>query len=521
MSYNAVAQPVVNPDIVAPFLFSSGIPSCNFAVFSDSYGQRMTNSRAIDGIALSWDPPFGFASLHTAAGNTSPMFPSNQTGTAATYAGDAYIEQGTQVTDDVFNGGFYPGCPYGGITQIRGGTGYTAGAADRFLNWRFNNTFSAGVITNWISAISGWYYSPVFWYQGSSLPNSGVYMQNCNFGTGATNGTLVGAQNLTTAFDGAAVDGLLQRLGARILLDTSADANIRVVYRDTGNELLAATRAVTYVAMGGGVVARWVGGSVASNLHTGGTLAQGLSLAAFGTASQAYADHANAGTASAVVKRGLNREYKRQFQCLFPDQNRPWVISILMGPETGDAATQAASVNAILNRMKGILTVGLGLGDDSDDDNISGMNVTQPIVFLLIGCWATGDGAGVLDPDSTQQQDVFYTVCRQRSDTAFVSLYGLLGGIVFGNIADSGQVAWATARGWNAWATNGGAVDMSTKDCLDSGELHPADDTSIAFFMRLVRNALYPYRNGWSQYVPGRQEFRRRQPRPLGYGRAG
>jgi hypothetical protein len=84
-----------------------------------------------------------------------------------------------------------------------------------------------------------------------------------------------------------------------------------------------------------------------------------------------------------------------------------------------------------------------------------------------------------------------YNVATTRNDTFFISLYALLGGILWDNTDTGGdQSAWAedTSRNWDAIVHDGGGspLDASDKNYLGASKIHPATEPDASFFLSYV-----------------------------------
>lgn len=275
------------------------------------------------------------------------------------------------------------------------------------------------------------------------------------------NWTISSADTIMSAvIIGPAVDQTGYNLiGSKHTIPTTSAAVMAATLRDDAGVIVAGTSRVAYC---GGILKRSVGG---------------VDIAVLAEASWQSLDWGVDVAADASNKRFTDEEMARFLDLIFPDKSKPLVVVWLEGDEGTALETYITNVDTRQDRFNTLWTA---LGGAS-------------IQHLLIGVYHGGS-----QENSERQNEAYWTVAESRTDTLYVNLYGLLGGILWDNTDTGGdQSAWATAHGWDAIVRNGDTVDASAEDYLASG-IHPQSEEAAFFFMYVAWEKITAIASGGS-----------------------
>ncbi|MHC5007577.1 MAG: hypothetical protein ACYTGF_09505 [Planctomycetota bacterium] len=436
------------PDSIVQAFWSQ--ETTNLLCVGDSIMNNGSPARLYDAILRSWDIPAGWRGFHaTTAGNSGVR---RWLGWVSGYDGVDASRVVRSVTQPSFGGTHFYGLPHQHLEHDVG-----IGFQNEELGCRIERAqlrlsgFDLGTVSEWYTG------NPItaqVMYLYNSAPAAGeAYTADVNVGVGAGIGALDGGpwryasdftpqHGLSDIATGGPGLNLINRKHP-IPTDDGPDF-MRLTLRCTDNwelsqQLWCMHLGVKVDGGPGGVIA----GILAENSWD----------------SDAWVPDA---PADAATKQFTNNELDRYLDLMYDDKTSPLYIVIVEGPENTPLDEYVANNHARNDRFQAAW------------QRVGGSEVR----FIYIGIYRTGD-----DALACNNNEAFFRTADQRSDTYFVSLYGLLGGILWDNSDTGGdQSAYAEAQGWDAIEINDGVLDMSNRHALDAAARHPANEPAAFFF---------------------------------------
>jgi hypothetical protein len=496
-NFDALTDVAYGPQNVINMFWSSSLR--NLMTLGDSFTQaNLQYYRMGAAIMRAWDHPAGWRGMHLPVSTAVDSYMAHWN---VGVAPQTIANRQEQVAETIYNDTFMMGAPISGVYEwhVGGGTWDNSAQANRLLRadqLMIEHNDSGTYPTNtddWLTG-KGLTVQPIYMYHSGGGAHDGMVTE-FTIRTRANGNTLIGTYNLVNDVD------------PRIGLEDGADAG-----KSGWNMLEVKVPLLTTVASDASMFMcshdNW--DAIADNrsfINAGWKLENSTgNLFNFVWAENSWEtwSHAWEGIPAGdqAGKQFLDGDLTRWMDMMFQDKDEPLCVFQYLycdGTEQ-DVNIYRTRVHDQCERYKAAWA---SVGGDSSQ-----------VYFLYVGghLGTGGVGAGDAEEWTKQMHEGYWQAAHERTDTYYIGMYGLMGGILWTNSDQPAQANWAADHGWDNIVHRHGTIDISTTDCLDAQEVHQVDyDVSYAFawilgekIQELVSSGTGPKNLRTSPYAPRR-----------------